>query len=203
MLRNLILPVIALVFALFGSAGATNDNVRVEGGLISVSAFDELRIYEGIPFPAPPTGELRWKAPQPVAAWDGVRKCGDLGPDRLQSPYPPSSLYFPANPNSEYLGSHHAGQIVYASNNLNRQNLLLQEADYKLAEMTPNYVVNFATTGDPGGRGLPKWTPYHFETEDYLDFCNAVQFRNHLLKAQLDFIEQFTNPRASREPRLD
>jgi hypothetical protein len=43
MLRNLILPVIAFVFALFGSAGATNDTVRVEGGLISVSVVDEVR----------------------------------------------------------------------------------------------------------------------------------------------------------------
>jgi hypothetical protein len=56
-------------------------------------------------------------------------------------------------------------------------------------------LVNFATTGDPNGRGLPKWTPYNFETEDYLDFGDTVQLRNHLLKAQLDFIEQFQKRR--------
>jgi hypothetical protein len=135
MLRNLILPVIALVFALFGSAGATNDTVRVEGGLISVSAVDEARIYRGVPFAAPPTGELRREAPQPVAAWEGVRKCDDFGPDCPQAPYPQSSLYFPPNSNSKYLGSYQAGQIVYAFNNLNRRNPPLQEADYKSAEM--------------------------------------------------------------------
>ncbi|MBO0724699.1 MAG: carboxylesterase family protein [Blastocatellia bacterium] len=100
MLRSLILPVIALVFGLFGSAGATNGAVRVEGGLVSVSAVDDGGIYKGMPFAAPPMGELRWKAPQPVAAWEGVRKCDDFGPDCPQAPYPQSSLYFPPNLNS-------------------------------------------------------------------------------------------------------
>jgi len=108
-------------------------------------------------------------------------------------------LYFfshvPPNPNSKYLGAYHAGEIVYVFNNLNRQNSLLQEADFKLAEMMSNYWVNFATTGDPNGKGLPKWTPYNRETEAYLDFGDSVQLRNHLLMAQLDFIEQFQRRR--------
>src|SRR5262245_17742335 len=108
-------------------------------------------------------------------------------------------LYFfshiPPNPNSKYLGAYHAGEIVYVFDNLNRQNSLLQEADFKLAEMMSNYWVNFAMTGDPNGKGLPKWTPYNGETEAYLDFGDTVQLRNHLLKAQLDFIEQFQKRR--------
>jgi para-nitrobenzyl esterase len=108
-------------------------------------------------------------------------------------------LYFfthvPPNPNSKYLGAYHAGEIVYVFNNLNRQNTQLQDADYKLAEMMSNYWINFATTGDPNGRGLPKWAPYNRETEAYLDFGGTVQIRNHLLKAQLDFIEQFQKSR--------
>jgi para-nitrobenzyl esterase len=108
-------------------------------------------------------------------------------------------LYFfshvPPNPNSKYLGAYHAGEIVYVFNNLNRQNSLLQEADFKLAEMMSDYWVNFATTGDPNGKGSPKWAPYDRETEAYLDFGDTVQLRNHLLKAQLDFIERFQNQR--------
>ena len=110
-----------------------------------------------------------------------------------------SYLYFfshvPPNPNSKYLGAYHAGEIVYVFNNLNRRNSLLQEADFKLAEMMSNYWVNFATTGDPNGKDLPKWAPYNRETEDYLDFGDAVQLRNHLLKAQLDFVERFQKQR--------
>jgi para-nitrobenzyl esterase len=106
-------------------------------------------------------------------------------------------LYFfshvPPNPNSKYLGAYHAGEIVYVFNNLDRQNPLLQEADFKLAEMISDYWVNFATTGDPNGKGLPAWTPYNRETEAYLDFGDAGQPRNRLLKAQLDVIELFQN----------
>jgi para-nitrobenzyl esterase len=69
MLRNLILLAIGLVFAFSNSALTANDTVRVEGGLISGSVDDGVRSYKGIPFAAPPVGELRWKAPQSVAAW--------------------------------------------------------------------------------------------------------------------------------------
>ena len=55
--------------------------------------------------------------------------------------------------------------------------------------MMSNYRVNFATGGDPNGKGLPDWAPYENESEAYLEFGDAVQFRNHLFKAQLDFIE--------------
>ena len=41
-------------------------------------------IYRGIPFAAPPTGENRWRAPQPAANWDGVRECYTFGPISVQ-----------------------------------------------------------------------------------------------------------------------
>jgi para-nitrobenzyl esterase len=53
-----------------------------------------------------------------------------------------------------------------------------------------SYWVNFATTGDPNGKNLPAWTPYDQSAEPYLDLGDAVQVRNHLLKPQLDFLEQ-------------
>jgi para-nitrobenzyl esterase len=104
-------------------------------------------------------------------------------------------LYFfsrvPPNPNSKYLGAYHAGEIAYVFNNLNPQNALLQDVDRKLAETMMSYWVNFATTGDPNGKGLPAWTPYSRDAEPYLDFGDVVQLRHHLLKEQLDFIEKF------------
>ena len=39
----------------------------------------EITVFRGIPFAAPPVGDLRWRAPQPVAAWAGTPAGGSLG----------------------------------------------------------------------------------------------------------------------------
>src|SRR5687767_10848662 len=93
MLRKLTSLVIALVFVFCGLALAANDSVRVEGGRISGVLADGVRSYKGIPFAAAPTGEYRWKAPQPVIAWQGIRECNSFGPECPQAPYPASSMY--------------------------------------------------------------------------------------------------------------
>jgi len=102
-------------------------------------------------------------------------------------------LYFfthvPPNPNSKYLGAYHASEIAYVFNNLNRQNKLT-DLDWKLSDVMQSYWVNFATTGDPNGKGLPRWIAYDLKDEAYVEFGDVVQVRNHLLKEQLDFIEQ-------------
>ena len=58
--------------------------IRVEHGLVQGIAENGLRVYRGIPFAAPPVGELRWRAPQPAAKWDGVRKTLQFAPDAYQ-----------------------------------------------------------------------------------------------------------------------
>lgn len=45
-----------------------------------------IRIFRGIPFAAPPVGDLRWKAPQPVQNWTGVRSALEFGPNCMQRP---------------------------------------------------------------------------------------------------------------------
>jgi para-nitrobenzyl esterase len=96
----------------------------------------------------------------------------------------------PPNPNSQYLGAYHAAEIAYVFNNLNRQNKLLTPADFELAEKMSTYWVNFATTGDPNGGSLPKWSTYDPTDEAYLDFGDSVQGRTHLLKQQLDLLDK-------------
>jgi para-nitrobenzyl esterase len=98
--------------------------------------------------------------------------------------------HVPPNPNSKYLGAYHAGEIAYVFNNLNPQNGALQPADFALAETMMGYWVNFATTGDPNGKGLAKWIQYNASDEPYMDFGDTVQVRNHLLKEQLDLLEK-------------
>lgn len=58
--------------------------VRTEGGLVQGVAETGLTIYKGIPFAAPPVGDLRWRPPQPAATWDGVRVADRFGPDPYQ-----------------------------------------------------------------------------------------------------------------------
>jgi para-nitrobenzyl esterase len=57
------------------------EQVRIEAGLLAgtTSGQPTVRVFKGIPFAAPPLGEHRWKAPQPVAKWDGVRKADAFG----------------------------------------------------------------------------------------------------------------------------
>ncbi|BAL94557.1 carboxylesterase/lipase family protein [Rubrivivax gelatinosus] len=55
---------------------AARDMVSVTGGTVVAAADStaDMRVFRGIPFAAPPVGSLRWKAPQPVTAWSGVRR---------------------------------------------------------------------------------------------------------------------------------
>lgn len=41
-------------------------------------------VFKGVPFAAPPVGDLRWKAPQPVEPWEGVRPAKEFGPNPMQ-----------------------------------------------------------------------------------------------------------------------
>ena len=44
-------------------------------GMIQREPGKEVRVYRGIPYAAPPAGALRWRPPQPIAPWPGVREC--------------------------------------------------------------------------------------------------------------------------------
>jgi para-nitrobenzyl esterase len=44
-------------------ADSANGQVRVEGGLITGTTTDGVRIFKGVPYAAPPAGDLRWKPP--------------------------------------------------------------------------------------------------------------------------------------------
>ena len=61
-------------FALLSCAPAIAQVVRVEGGAIRGTQWNGSYLFRGIPFAAPPVGELRWKPPQPVIPWKGVRE---------------------------------------------------------------------------------------------------------------------------------
>jgi para-nitrobenzyl esterase len=60
--------------------------VTTESGKVRGLPAADPRItsFKGIPFAAPPVGNLRWRAPQPVAAWDGVLDCLEFAPISMQ-----------------------------------------------------------------------------------------------------------------------
>lgn len=60
--------------------------VPTDAGLVSgtTNAAGDVRIFKGIPFAAPPVGPLRWREPQPVTHWTGVRRCVAFGANPIQ-----------------------------------------------------------------------------------------------------------------------
>jgi para-nitrobenzyl esterase len=71
--------------------------VRVDGGDLQGVLDDGVVSFKGIPFAAPPVGELRWRPPQPAARWTGVRQAADFGADCMQGRFgPPPAAGAPA-----------------------------------------------------------------------------------------------------------
>lgn len=66
------------------------NQVEVKQGIVQGSIEDGLRVFKGIPFAAPPVGDLRWKAPQAVENWEGVKEAKAYGPAAFQGGNPPS-----------------------------------------------------------------------------------------------------------------
>jgi para-nitrobenzyl esterase len=73
------------------------DPIKTEYGLVSggviTEAGSEIHVYKGIPYAAPPLGDLRWKPPQPPAPWEGVREMTEYSIGAPQnSPFGPSTI---------------------------------------------------------------------------------------------------------------
>jgi len=81
-----------LVVLLGPTAYAQSDNetatpvVKTANGTLEGINKSGIRTFKGIPFAAPPVGDLRWREPQPVMNWDGVRKADKFGPRAMQRP---------------------------------------------------------------------------------------------------------------------
>lgn len=60
---------------------------KVEHGIIegNYNTITGIQTYFGVPFAKPPVGDLRWKAPQPLEAWDGVKETKAFGPRPVQA----------------------------------------------------------------------------------------------------------------------
>jgi para-nitrobenzyl esterase len=83
-------PAILIPILLLASAGFSFGEVRshavVETGELDGDIQEGLRVFQGIPYAAPPEGDLRWRAPKPPLPWSGVRQAKDFGPACPQAP---------------------------------------------------------------------------------------------------------------------
>jgi para-nitrobenzyl esterase len=80
-LRPLSMATVAFSLALAAGVPVFGEiqTAKVTGGEIKGTVDNDLSVFKGIPFAAPPVGELRWKAPQPVMAWTGVKETTAFG----------------------------------------------------------------------------------------------------------------------------
>jgi para-nitrobenzyl esterase len=68
------------------SNGVASAQVTTAAGMVqgTTTADEKIRVFKGIPYAAPPVGDLRWRAPQPAVAWQGTRDATKFGPACLQ-----------------------------------------------------------------------------------------------------------------------
>jgi para-nitrobenzyl esterase len=84
-MRNIAIALCVLVESLIASPAQSQiREAAVTGGRVSGVVTNGIAAFKGIPFAAPPVGDLRWKAPQPVKAWTGVKAATTFGASCLQ-----------------------------------------------------------------------------------------------------------------------
>ena len=67
--------------------------VKTEVGLVSGTLEDSVHIFKGVPFAAPPVGDLRWKEPQPLAPWADTLACNKFGASPVQNEQKPFMMW--------------------------------------------------------------------------------------------------------------
>jgi para-nitrobenzyl esterase len=95
-----------LALALAFSIGAlAADQVRTESGVVEglPASGSTIRTFRGIPFAAPPVGDLRWKPPQPAPSWTGVRKAAEFGARCMQGPIYKDMVFRDSGPSEDCL----------------------------------------------------------------------------------------------------
>ena len=89
-MKNLLyaVPILLLPVAGIQAQGSGQDAIvaTVNGSVQGTVEASGVHSFKGIPYAAPPVGDLRFREPQPVASWKGVRKAQAFGPRAMQLP---------------------------------------------------------------------------------------------------------------------
>jgi para-nitrobenzyl esterase len=129
--------------------------VKVDGGFVQGTSEEGLTVYRGIPFAAPPVGDLRWRAPQPPAKWEGIKQTAKFAPGPIQGGNPPSgksedclylNIWTPAKSSNDripvlvwiYGGGFGAGATSeknYSGENLANKGVVLISIAYRVGQL--------------------------------------------------------------------
>jgi para-nitrobenzyl esterase len=93
----------ALLVSMTCATMSLAQQVSIDSGTLEGKTDGDVRIFLGIPYAAPPVGELRWKPPAPVANWSGVRKATEFGARCMQGPLFPDMVFRDPGPNEDCL----------------------------------------------------------------------------------------------------
>lgn len=77
--------------------------VRTTSGQVKGVVDGNVLAFKGIPYAAPPLGDLRWAPPQPMPAWEGVRDASQYGSDCMQEPFPSDAAPLGTQPDEDCL----------------------------------------------------------------------------------------------------
>ena len=88
--RALLGMLAAPLLARAAAASEPADEVTTRAGTLAGTRQDGVRVFRGIPYAAPPVGSLRFRPPQPVVPWSGVRPALAFAPAAIQPPSPDS-----------------------------------------------------------------------------------------------------------------
>jgi para-nitrobenzyl esterase len=144
-----------IMFSVLTGIAQQPSPVKVDGGLLQGISENGLAIYRGIPFAAPPVGDLRWRAPQPVVKWEGVRQATNFAPGPIQGGNPPSgksedclylNIWTPAKSSGDripvlvwiYGGGFGAGATSeknYSGENLAKKGVVLVSIAYRVGQL--------------------------------------------------------------------
>ena len=155
MRKIIVLLTIFVMFSAGSGIAQQPSPAKVDGGLLQGTFEDGLTVYKGIPFAAPPVGNLRWCAPQPPAKWEGIKQADKFAPGPMQGGNPPSgksedclylNIWTPAKSSDErvpvlvwiYGGGFGAGSTSeknYSGENLAKKGVVLVSIAYRVGQL--------------------------------------------------------------------